>query len=207
MGIDISFVFTIRPKFINIGAVKAELKELLGQRQKRHIADADRVPSAVLIPVYENQGQYHIVFIRRTDMVKTHKGQISFPGGTREINDETLLDTAIRESTEEIGLLPEDIEILGELDDEVTTTSNYIVTPFIAMIPWPYSFVINKGEVDDIIKVPVAALLEKGCLKPDTEFLNGKEFESYAYHYKGKVIWGATARILNKFLEIFRQIS
>ena len=187
--------------------MKAELKKLLAQRQKQYIADADRVPSAVLIPVYENEGQYHIVFIRRTETVKTHKGQISFPGGTREINDGTLLDTAIRESTEEIGLLPEDIEILGELDDEVTTTSNYIVTPFVAMIPWPYSFVINKGEVDEIIKVPVAALMDKDCLKPDTEFLNGKEFESYAYHYKGKVIWGATARILNKLLEIFRQIS
>jgi len=192
---------------INIWVVKAKIKELLGQRQKRRITDADRVPSAVLLPVYENEGQYHIVFIRRTDTVKTHKGQISFPGGTREISDGTLLDTAIRESCEEIGLLSEDIEVLGELDDEITTTSNYIVTPFVAMIPWPYSFVINKGEVDEIIKVPVTALLDKDCLKPDTEFLNGKEFESYAYHHKGKVIWGATARILNKFLEIFRQIS
>lgn len=187
--------------------MKAELKKLLAQRQKQYITDADRVPSAVLIPVYENEGQYHIVFIRRTETVKTHKGQISFPGGTREISDGTLLDTAIRESTEEIGLLPEDAEILGELDDEVTTTSNYIVTPFIAMIPWPYSFVINRGEVDEIIKVPVTALLDKECLKPDTEFLNGKEFESYAYHYKGKVIWGATARILNKFLDILGQIT
>jgi len=187
--------------------VEIKIKALLGQRQKRHIDEADRVPSAVLIPIYESQGQYHIVFIRRTETVKTHKGQISFPGGTREINDRTLLDTAIRESTEEIGLLPEDIEILGELDDEVTTTSNYIVTPFVAMIPWPYSFVINKGEVDEVIKVPVAALLEKDCLKPDTEFLDGKEFESHAYHYQGKVIWGATARILNKFLDILGQTT
>ena len=187
--------------------MKAELKELLAQRQKRYISDDDRVPSAVLIPVYQYEGQYHIVFIRRTETVKTHKGQISFPGGTREIGDGTLLDTAIRESTEEIGLLPEDAEILGELDDEITTTSNYIVTPFIAMIPWPYSFVINRGEVNEVIKVSVTALLDKNCLKPDTEFLNGKEFESYAYHYKGNVIWGATARILNKLLEIIGRIT
>lgn len=187
--------------------MKAELKKILAQRQKRHIADADRVPSAVLIPIFENQGQYHIVFIRRTETVKTHQGQISFPGGTRELADRTLLETAIRESSEEIGLLPEDIEILGELDDEVTTTSNYIVTPFIAMIPWPYSFVINKGEVDEIIKVPLTALTDRNCPKPDTEFLNGEEFRSYAYHYKGKIIWGATARILNKILDIFGQIK
>ena len=187
--------------------MKAELKKLLAQRHKRHIDDANRVPSAVLIPVYEQQGQYHIVFIRRTETVKTHKGQISFPGGTREISDGTLLDTAIRESFEEIGLSPEDVEILGGLDDEVTTTSNYIVTPFIGMIPWPYRFVKNKDEVNEIIRVPIAALMDEGCLKPDTEFLNGKEFESYAYHYKEKVIWGATARILKKFLDVYRQAA
>jgi len=202
-----SSVFTICPISINIEIVKEKLKKLLAQRQKQYITDVDRVPSAVLIPLYENEGQYHIVFIRRTDTVKTHKGQISFPGGTREISDGTLLDTAIRESTEEIGLLPGDAEVLGELDDEITTTSNYIVTPFIAMIPWPYSFVINKDEVDEIFKVPVTALLDKDCLKPDIEYLNGKEFESYAYHYKGKVIWGATARILNKLLEIIGRIT
>ncbi len=182
------------------------MKKLLAEKRKRYINDADRVPSAVLIPIYKNEGQYHIVFIRRTDTVKTHKGQISFPGGTREDSDGTLLDTAIRESTEEIGLLPEDAEILGELDDEITTTSNYIVTPFVAVIPWPYSFVINKGEVDEIIKVPVAALMDSDCLKPDTEFLNGKEIESYTYQYNGNVIWGATARILNKLLGIIGEI-
>lgn len=187
--------------------MKTELKKLLVQRQKRYIDDADRVPSAVLIPLYENQGRYHVVLIRRTETVKTHQGQISFPGGTRELSDRTLLETAIRESSEEIGLLPGDIEILGELDDEVTTTSNYVVTPFVAMIPWPYSFVKNKSEVDEIIQVPVAALMDSDCLKPDTEFLNGQEVRSYSYCYGGEVIWGATARILNKLLDIFGQIT
>ena len=186
--------------------MKAELKKLLSEKQKRHINDADRVQSAVLIPIYKNEEEYHIVFIRRTETVKTHKGQISFPGGTREVSDETLLDTAIRESDEEIGLLPDDIDILGELDDEVTTTSNYVVTPFVGVIPWPYSFVINKGEVDEIIRVPVAALMESECLKPDTEFLNGRKIESYTYDYNGNVIWGATARILYKLLGLIKQI-
>ena len=187
--------------------MKEQIKEYLAQRQKTSITDEARVSSAVLIPVYKEEGQYHIVFIKRTETVKAHKGQISFPGGVREISDGTLLDTAIRESTEEIGLLPEDVEIIGELDDEITTTSNYIVTPFLAMIPWPYSFVINKGEVDEIIKAPVNALLDEDCLKPDLEFLDGKEVESYAYHYEGTVIWGATARILNKLLDIIGQIE
>ena len=182
--------------------MKETLRQLLAQRQKRHINDADRVPAAVLLPLYEQHGQYYIVLIKRTETVTEHKGQISFPGGTRDAGDNTLLYTALRECSEEIGLRAEDIEVLGELDDEVTTTSNYIVSPFVAMMPWPYRFVRNKEEVDEIIEVPIPALLEKGCLQPDTEVLNGKVVASYAYHYQGRVIWGATARILNRFLDI-----
>ncbi|OGO31981.1 MAG: hypothetical protein A2Z29_06060 [Chloroflexi bacterium RBG_16_56_11] len=176
-------------------------------RRKRTLDDHSRVPAAVLIPLYQKEGQYYVVFIKRTKMVKTHKGQISFPGGAREIQDRTLLDTAIRESFEEVGLQPGDIEILGELDDEITTTSNYIVTPFVAAVPWPYRFVRNLREVRQIIEIPISGLLDKDCLKADTEFLEGRPVDSFAYHYQDKIIWGATARILNKFLEICRQAT
>lgn len=185
--------------------VKERLKQMLNRREKLSIVDKGRVSSAVLLPIYNWQGQYHIVFIKRTETVKEHKGQISFPGGTCEGGDRTPLDTALRESSEEIGLRIEDVEILGELDDELTTISNYIVSPFVAMIPWPYQFQINKREVDELIQVPISALLDKDCLQPDTEVLNGKVVESYAYHYRGNVIWGATARILNQFLDIYLQ--
>jgi ADP-ribose pyrophosphatase YjhB (NUDIX family) len=143
--------------------------------------------------------------IQRTETVSDHKGQVSFPGGSHEEQDKTMLDTALRESHEEIGLKPVDIEVLGELDDEITTTSNYIVTPFVGMIPWPYRFVRNEIEVDEILEVPVAALMKKGCLQPDTEILNDRIVSSYAYHYEGRKIWGATARILVRFLDIYTQ--
>jgi 8-oxo-dGTP pyrophosphatase MutT (NUDIX family) len=187
--------------------VKTRLKEILTRRQKRYIKDASRIPSAVLIPVYENAGSYHIVFIKRTETVKAHKGQISFPGGTHEKEDVSLLQTALRESYEEIGLKTDDVEILGELDDELTTTSNYIVTPFVGFIPWPYRFVKNREEVAEILIIPLPALLDKDCLKPDTEVLDGKQLSSYAYHYDSKVIWGATARILHKFLDIITRAA
>lgn len=187
--------------------MKAELKKLLAARRKLHIEEPGRVPAAVLVPVYEDGGHYHIVFIRRTQMVKTHKGQISFPGGARETYDRTLQDTAVRESAEEIGLQPEDIEVLGELDDELTTTSNYVVTPFVAVMPWPYRFVINAGEVDEVITIPIRSLLEKGCLVPATEMLDGTVIDSYAYRYGGHFIWGATARILYEFLNIIGAIQ
>jgi 8-oxo-dGTP pyrophosphatase MutT (NUDIX family) len=193
---------------IIMGLMKTELIKLLAARQKQCIADPHRVPSAVLVPLYEEKGQYHIVFIKRTETVKAHKGQISFPGGGRDEADKTLEDTAIREAGEEIGLRVADIEVLGELDDEITTTSNYIVTPFVAVIPWPYNFTVNRAEVEEIISVPVAALLDKTNVKPAIETLDGGiVVDSYNYHYNGRVIWGATARILEKLLKIITEIT
>jgi 8-oxo-dGTP pyrophosphatase MutT (NUDIX family) len=187
--------------------VEAELKEFLSKKHKQTIIDNRRRASAVLIPVYKKDGQYHILFIKRTNTVKTHKGQISFPGGVRDKEDKTLQDTALRESVEEIGLRAEDVKVLGELDDEITTTSNFIVTPFVGLAPYPYRFTLNKAEVDRLISVPIAALLDKGCLKPNIEILDGNKIDSFAYHYRGNVIWGATARILNKLLDLISRIA
>jgi 8-oxo-dGTP pyrophosphatase MutT (NUDIX family) len=187
--------------------MKAQLKKLLAERTKTVIRDDCRVQAAVLIPIYREGTERHIVFIKRTLTVRTHRGQISFPGGSRENCDRTLMDTALRESAEEIGLCPEDVEVLGELDDEVTTTSNYIVTPFVAAMPWPYHFVINAAEVDEIISVPIRALQEDGCRTAAREILDGRLVESYNYNYRGRVIWGATARILYKFLTIIGELS
>ncbi len=195
----------MRPGHINIRTMKEKFERALEQRQKQRVTDDTRIPSAVLIPLYEKGGEYYIVFIRRTETVKTHKGQISFPGGMRDPGDTTLMHTAVRESREEIGLKKKDIRIIGELDDELTTTSNYIVTPFVGMIPWPYNFQKNINEVAEILEIPVKELLQKGYLKADTESLHGKSIDSYKYFYGGRVIWGATARILKKLLDIISQ--
>jgi len=187
--------------------VKEELERILAQREKRYINDEKRVPAAVLVPLYQKDGQYHIVFIKRTEKVKDHKGQISFPGGARDKDDQTLLHTAVRESREEIGVRPEDIEVIGELDDELTTTSNYTVTPFVAVIPCPYRFQKNVDEVADILEVPIEALMKNGRVNSNGENLNGESLESYIYDYNGNVIWGATARILKKLLDIIGGIT
>jgi 8-oxo-dGTP pyrophosphatase MutT (NUDIX family) len=190
-----------------MGTMEAELKKILAARKKQYITDANRVSSAVLIPIYKKDGQYYIVFIKRTNTVKYHKGQISFPGGGRDKGDKTLLDTALREAEEEIGVKKEDIRVIGELDDQITTTSNFIVTPFIASIPYPYEFTAEKAEVEKIFSVPFKALLDKDCVKPETEMLNGKKVKSFAYYYNGTRIWGATARILNKLLDIIKEVK
>ena len=187
--------------------MKQRLKQALSRRQKQRITDASRIPAAVLLPIYFKLGQHYILFTKRTEKVKEHKAQISFPGGAHEEGDRTLVDTARRECAEEIGLMADDIEILGELDDEVSRTSNYVISPFVAFIPWPYHFRVDGEETEAIIEVPISALLDKNCRRQETEIIDGKAVTSYFYHFQGRVIWGATARILNQFLDIFASIQ
>ena len=185
--------------------MKQRLKQALAQRQKTRIVDASWVLSAVLLPVYDKQGEYHILLTKRTETVADHKGEISFPGGACEVQDATRVDTALRECAEEIGLLTEKAEILGELDD-TTTTSGYIISPFVAAIPWPYHLKVDRVEVREIIEVPISTLLCKDCLRQETEVVDGRTVTTNSYHYRGHIIWGATARILTQFLDIWAQV-
>jgi 8-oxo-dGTP pyrophosphatase MutT (NUDIX family) len=183
--------------------VKQRLKQALSQRQKQRIVDPKRISAAVLVPIYNKQGQYYILFIKRTEWVEKHKGEISFPGGVHEERDETLLDTALRECAEEIDLMADDVEVLGELDDEVSVKTNYVISPFLALIPWPYQLKVDGRETEEIIEAPISALRDKGYSRQVTR--GDETITSYFYHYQGRVIWGATARILSKFLDIFAQ--
>jgi 8-oxo-dGTP pyrophosphatase MutT (NUDIX family) len=169
--------------------------------------DANFIQSAVLLPLFYKQGQYYLLLTKRTQEVKNHKSQISFPGGAYQEGDETLVNTALRESAEEIGLKSGDIEVLGELDDFVTQVSGYIISPFVAIIPWPYQFRVNRQEIEEVIEVPISVLLDMGHLHPETRVIDGEEVTSFFYPYQGKVIWGATARILHQFLVVFTQAA
>ena len=187
--------------------MKQKLRPFLSRRQKRHIIDASRISAAVLLPIYWKQEGYYLLFTKRTQKVKEHKGQISFPGGAYQEGDGTLVNTALRECGEEIGLMAEEVEVLGELDDTISRTSNFIISPFVALIPWPYHFRMDKGEVEELIEVPISVLLNKGCQHQESEIIDGKAVTSYFYHYQGRVIWGATARILKQFLDIYTQVT
>jgi 8-oxo-dGTP pyrophosphatase MutT (NUDIX family) len=186
---------------------KKQFKETLSQRRKIPFQDTLRRPSAVLIPVYFQQGQYHILFTRRTERVRYHKREISFPGGGYHIDDGSLLNTALRESSEEIGLAPEDVEVLGELDNTPTRYSDYIITPFVGFIRPDYDFTPSDFEIAEIMRIPIATLLDKSCFRQESPIaLSGMLFIPYVYTYQGKTIIGATARILNQFLEIFSHV-
>jgi 8-oxo-dGTP pyrophosphatase MutT (NUDIX family) len=167
---------------------------MLRDRTIRRITGEDLRASAVLVPLFHSQGQYHILFTERSDEVLFHKGQVCFPGGTQEPSDSNLLQTALREAKEEIGLESEDIEILGELDDMLTFVTDYVISPFVAFISHPHSLRTNGKEVKGTFSVPLSFLMDEANFKQD----------SHAYEYEGHVIWGATARILRQFIGLLK---
>jgi len=162
-------------------------------------------PSAVLVPLFCCQGQVHILFTKRTENLNSHKGQVCFPGGVRQPDDPDLLYAALREAGEEIGLQAEDVDVLGELDDALTLSTGYLISPFVAFIPYPYNFEANEKEVEEIFSVPLSAFLEdKAHFKQDYQ-ASGGIGPVYTYEYERHVIWGATARILTRFVELLRE--
>lgn len=177
--------------------MKEQIREILRHHKKEKITGENLRASAVLIPIFYNQGQYRILFTERSDEVVFHKGQVCFPGGTRESSDSSLLQTALREAEEEIGLEAKDIEILGELDDMLTFVTNYVISPFVAFIPYPHSLKTNGREVKGAFSVPLSFLMDEANFKQD----------SYAYEYEGHIIWGATARILRQLIDLLKPES
>lgn len=182
--------------------MKQRIKEILRHYHKTKIVDERLTSSAVLIPLFYREGECHIVFAERSDEVDFHKGQICFPGGTREPCDASLLETALREANEEIALNAEDVEILGELDDNLTVTSGYVISPFVALVPYPCAFEVDSREIKQIFSVPLSALMDKAVFREECQTFDGKTVPVYFYEYEGHVIWGATARILKGLIEL-----
>jgi 8-oxo-dGTP pyrophosphatase MutT (NUDIX family) len=177
--------------------VKQQILDILGHHEKKKITSQSLKASAVLIPIFCNQGQYHVLFTERSDEVNSHKGQVCFPGGTQEPSDSSLLQTALREINEEIGLEANSIEILGELDDTLTFVTHYVISPFVAFIPTPSALKTNGREVKGTFSVPLSFLMDEANFKQDSQ----------SYEYEGHIIWGATARILRQFISLLNSES
>jgi len=185
--------------------VKRALRALLANRKPGRVEDADGYTQAsVLLPLFIKDGRYWILFMRRTNTVEYHKGEVSFPGGSVDAGDTSLEQTALRETFEEIGIREDDVEILGQLDDVLTVTSRFIVHSFVGIVPFPYAFTLNKREVDHLIEVPLQFFLDNARPQFVTMDYEGGTFETPAFVYEDTIIWGATERILDSFLGLIK---
>jgi len=186
------------------------IRDLLNKRTPKPIEGQGSLlrRAAVLVPLFKADSEYRVLFTKRTDTVEAHKGQISFPGGRIEEEDGSPLETALRESDEEIGLSRKDVTVLGQMDDARTVSSNYIVHPFVGLIPYPYEFKTSAQEVKELLEVPFHVFLSRdSCGENSPVIYEGATYQTPAYRYKGEVIWGATARIMRNLAKMLRESS
>lgn len=145
-----------------------------------------------------------VIFTKRADNLSTHPGQISFPGGSLEPKDESMLNAGLREVEEEIGLEESQIETVGMLRPH-ETVSKYLIHPFIGIVESTAEFKINTSEVAEIFEVPLAFLLNRNNMQ-EHRISNGKEYRGYfAIPYGPHYIWGATASIIKSFTERYHR--
>ena len=161
-----------------------------GVPTRREVEALGARPAAVLLPVLLAGPEPRLVFTKRTEHLSRHPGEISFPGGLAD-DDEDLADTALREAEEELGLAPADVELLG--------VSGILVAPFVGILGRDPAFTPNAGEIAEVLEFPVARL----AAVRETRWLehDGSRFPTPVYELDGHVIWGATGRILDSFFE------
>lgn len=169
----------------------AELADLLG--------DSVRTPAAVLVPLVHRGGMDSVLFTRRNDGLRTHAGQISFPGGRIESGDTDAIAAAVRETEEETGIRSDLVRPLGFLDC-FETISGFGVTPVVAEVAPDYVLAPDPREVAEVFEVPLPFLLDVTNVRRSEIDWRGRRREIYEYDFEGRRIWGATAAMLVNLL-------
>jgi 8-oxo-dGTP pyrophosphatase MutT (NUDIX family) len=165
--------------------------------------DAAQTAAAVLVPVMAHASALSVLFTQRTVHLRSHSGQVSFPGGRAEPQDPTPEFTALREAEEEIGLAPERVELLARLPEYFTRTG-YRVTPVVGVIQPPVALAPDPREVDEVFEVPLDFLLDPRNHARETRELQGRSVAFYVLQYGERRIWGATAGML---ITLYRQLA
>ena len=178
------------------------LRVILAERPADAIEAGQLRRACVLIPLLGHADEWSILFSHRSEGLRVHSGQISFPGGSAE-PDETLEEAALRESEEEVGLPPDEVELIGRLDDVITRTG-FVVAPFVGVIRNEVEYRLHEAEVSTIYEVPIRVLLDRD--NPEIRYLRYRDrtYPSYFYRHGTIEIWGLTARMLKGFLDIVR---
>ena len=177
------------------------LKRALAKRVVKRVDGTGLMPSAVMVLLYRKDGQYCILLNKRSDQVEHHKGEISFPGGARDPEDRNSLETALRETEEEMGINRDDITVIGEMD-EVVTRSNFLINVFTGTIEYPYPFKPSTIEIAEVLEFPVSELIDPANRRTETRWEDGGPVTFYSYVHQEHVVFGATARILQSCIDI-----
>ena len=163
--------------------------------------------AAVLIPFCRIDQAWHILYIRRAKFEgDLHSGQVAFAGGKRETGDPSLEHTALREAEEEIGLAHQDVKVLGYLNPH-HTISDFIVRPYVAEVPWPYSLRLDEVEVAHAFTMPLTWLADQSNYRTEQRQIPNSRRPwpvVYYQHYAGELLWGATARMTLSLIEVLR---
>lgn len=163
--------------------------------------------SAVMLLLYPHLDQMHTSLIIRPEYEGVHSGQIALPGGAMEAEDLDLMATALRETEEEIGLSPTQVEVLGALSEIYIPPSNFLVQPFVGLTPSRPNFIPDPREVAGVLEVPVADLLLEGAIRKRSITLrDGLRLKVDCFELGGKVVWGATAMMLAEFKGLLSEL-
>lgn len=163
------------------------------------VASTGASASSVLIPIYDLDGELHVVLTRRSWDLRTHRGEVSFPGGRAEPGEDPVT-TAVREAQEEIALDPAIVEPLGELDHLTTVTRRAYIVPVVAMLSEPPELTANVTEVDRVLHVPLAELTADGVFREERWGEGTFSRPIHFFELQGDTVWGATASMLRQLL-------
>jgi 8-oxo-dGTP pyrophosphatase MutT (NUDIX family) len=157
--------------------------------------------AGVLVPLRARGDEVSVVLARRTELVPHHKGQVCFPGGSRDPGDPDLLETALRESEEELGILRTDVEILGTMDPVITVTG-FCIQPFVAKVSAVADFRLDEFEMAEVFEAPLPIFGEFDRYRYAESVFRGERHRVYFFDYGTHTIWGATAAILHRLAEL-----
>ena len=180
------------PKKLSIPLIRKAVKS----SSETFVGEANLKLAGVMVLLTHRDGEYWIILNRRTMTVKHHKGEISFPGGGKDVADRDLLFTALRETQEEMGINPEEVEVLGKIDVTPTQTG-FLIWPFVGIIDHPYKFSLSKSEVESVLEIPLSSLFSINYRCDEIKPLKDQVQKVPIYSFDGNVVYGATARILD----------
>jgi 8-oxo-dGTP pyrophosphatase MutT (NUDIX family) len=181
-------------------ALRERIRGLLA-RNRRALTLPDRVRAAVLVLFVYRDGVPALVFAKKTEDVPHHKGQFSFPGGVVRDDDGSVVEAALREAREEIGLDAAAVEVLGLFDDVPTTVTNFVITPVLALARTEPRFRPDGREIERVLEIPLAHLLEPAAFREEQWEREGVKRAVLFVSYGADVVWGTTGRILREVLD------